>query len=120
MSDVIESFLVSGGPDKPESRSNKDSLWDAIKERDELLEELRTVLLGVVANKFASMANVDSVPIVYRCFKNNSKDTTEFINQVGIHNIVHITCVSSLGLKASENTDSGVLFTIFYTKVGIE
>lgn len=126
--DIIEQFLLEGGPKPPESRATKHDLERHIRERDALLESLRSVLLATVANKFAEMAKEnkkkdraidemtpaqlsalvgDPVPaqVISEFFK-NSKEVCEFIDKIGAHRVLYVTSYKHEG--------QGQNYTVFY------
>lgn len=49
--DRIESLLIDGVPERPESRSTKQELWDEIRSLRSLLADLRVTLLQAYATE---------------------------------------------------------------------
>ena len=56
--DLIENFLMNGGPPPPETRAHKSDLLEAIRVRDELLVAIRAVLLKTIAQQFVGNSEV--------------------------------------------------------------
>lgn len=130
MMDIVEEFLQDGLPDKPESRATKADLERHIEKRDILLESLRKTLLSVVSKSVEVIENNPPVnqltdhqlntmvgPVDHTV-KFDAFDTGEevcgFINKIGSHNIVSVSSCSNKYIKAGQETNSGVLYIVFY------
>ena len=127
--DVVEQFLMDGGPEAPESRATKWDLKRAIETRDKLLRSLREVLLETVAAEVArankekreGALTVESltsdqltalvgnpIPVrVHSEFFEKAGKVCDFINKIGAHRLVSITAYSY-------GQSKGQRYTVFY------
>ncbi|MEO1530308.1 MAG: hypothetical protein AAFX06_33380 [Planctomycetota bacterium] len=55
---AFEDFLVHGPVEPPNSRATKDELWQAVRERDELLVTVRRVLLSSIAHQLYASGDI--------------------------------------------------------------